>query len=141
MVSTTNSAYVYADVFGYNHTPTEFTVAWWWKVIDWGYGTGPFGLVTSNGNYMDSTLGVHDGAVYVNFAGGNTRVSRGFTGGGTGKWTHFAITFKPGSYTSYINGVSQGTATTNASLTLDPWRYLYLGAGCAGGCLRDGDIY
>jgi hypothetical protein len=141
MVNTTNSAYVYADVFGYNHTPTEFTVAWWWKVIDWGYGIGPFGLVTSNGNYMDSTLGVHDGAVYVNFAGGNTRVSRGFTGGGTGKWTHFAITFKPGSYTSYINGVSQGTATTDASLTLDPWRYLYLGAGCAGGCLRDGNIY
>ena len=141
MVSPTNSAYVYADVFGYNYTPTEFTVAWWWKVMDWGYGTGPFGLVTSNGNYMDSTLGVHDGAVYVNFAGGNTRVSRGFTGGGTGKWTHFAITFKPGSYTSYINGVSQGTATTDASLTLDPWRYLYLGAGCAGGCLRDGNIY
>jgi hypothetical protein len=141
MVNTTNAAYVYADIFGYNHTPTEFTVAWWWKVIDWGYGTGPFGLVTSNGNYMDSTLGVHDGAVYVNFAGGNTRVSRGFTGGGTGTWTHFALTFKPGSYTSYINGVSQGTATTDASLTLDPWRYVYLGAGCAGGCLRDGDIY
>ena len=141
MVNTTNAAYIYADVFGSNYTPTEFTVAWWWKVVDWGYGTGPFGLVTSNGNYMDSTLGVHDGAVYVNFTGGNTRVSRGFTGGGTGKWTHFAITFKPGSYTSYINGVSQGTATTDASLTLDPWRYLYLGAGCAGGCLRDGNIY
>ena len=141
MVNTTNAAYIYADIFGCNHTPTEFTVAWWWKVMDWGYGTGPFGLVTSNGNYMDSTLGVHDGAVYVNFAGGNTRVSRGFTGGGTGKWTHFAITFKPGSYTSYINGANQGTASTDASLTLDPWRYLYLGAGCAGGCLRDGDIY
>lgn len=27
MVSPTNAAYVYADVFGYNHTPTEFTVA------------------------------------------------------------------------------------------------------------------
>lgn len=140
-VTTTNSAFVYADVFGYNHTPTEFTVAWWWKVMDWGYGTGPFGLVIGNGDYMDSTLGVHDGSVYVNFAGGNTRVPRGFTGGGTGKWTHFAITFKPGSYTSYINGVSQGTSATDASLTLDPWRYIYLGAGCAGGVLRDGDIY
>lgn len=53
--------------------------------MSWGNGTGPFGLVISNGNYMDSTLGVHDGAVYVNFAGGSTRVSRRFTGGGTGK--------------------------------------------------------
>lgn len=140
-VSATNSAFVYADVFGYNYTPTEFTVAWWWKVVDWGNGVGPFGLVTRSGSYLDSTLGVHNGAIYVNFTGGDTRVSRVFMGGGTNKWTHFAITFAPGSYTSYINGISQGTATTDASLTLDPWRYIYLGAGGAGGVIRDGDIY
>jgi hypothetical protein len=110
MVSDTNAAYAYADVFGYNHTPTEFTVAWWWKVIDWGYGTGPFGLVIGNGDYMNSTLGVHDGVIYVNFAGGDTRVGRSFTECGTGAWKHFALTFKPGSYTTYVDGVKQGTS-------------------------------
>jgi hypothetical protein len=108
--SPTNSCYMFADVWGYNYTPEEFTVAWWWKVEDWGYGTGPFGLVIGNGDYMNSTLGVHDGVIYLNFAGGNTRVGRSFTECGTGAWRHFALTFKPGSYTTYVDGVKQGTS-------------------------------
>ena len=142
-VSSTNASYIYADVFGYNFIPDEFTLAFWWKPIAWGYGNGPFGLVVGATDYLNSTVGVHDGSAKVNFADGstNTKTACGFTGCGTGQWSHFVITGKPGEVKSYINGVRKTAVDIGEDLSLDPWRYLYLGACSAGGVLRDGDIY
>jgi hypothetical protein len=142
-VNSTNASYIYSDVFGYNFTPDAFTIAFWWKPISWGHGNGPFGLVTGVTDYLNSTIGVHDGSAKVNFADGttNTKTACSISACGTGSWVHYVITGKPGEVKSYINGERKTNAAIGEGLSLDPWRYLYLGACSAGGVLRDGDIY
>lgn len=136
-----NASYLLADVFGYPYTPTEFSLSWWWKPIDWGYGTGPFGLVIGSTDYQNSTLGVHDSYARINFTDGTSQKSFNFTQCPLNEWSHFVITYKPGEAVSYINGNQQTKHTPDTTLTLDSWRYLYLGACSAGGVVRDGDIY
>ena len=139
--SPSNSSYIVGDL-GYEFTPQEFTVAFWWKPIDWGYGAGPIAIARSISDYLGGTLHSHDSAIFINFNDGETYTRKGlyFTGCPLNEWSHFAVTYKRGTMTTYINGVQKEQAAIS-TLELDPWRYIFLGAAGAGGVIRDGDIY
>lgn len=134
-----NSSYIETQVFKESFTPDEFTISIWWKPVNWGSGIGPLGLVSTKGNYQQSTFSVYDGTTKVNFTNGEKRLYT-VTKCPLGQWSHFVVAYKPGEVSYYLNG-TKTFSEIDPSATLQPWRFIHLGAECAGGVLRDGDIY
>lgn len=137
-----NASYLRGDL-GANLTPTALTVSMWAKLNTWGKQTS--GLLSLNissaaQEYTASTIAQRDSHFDFNAAGSLTQYRMPVSGFIIpGEWHHYAIVWDGTKIYGYRDG-EEAITPVSASMTSDPFRYIFLGLDRAGGATRDADV-
>lgn len=135
------SSYIKSDI-GYSLTPTAFTISFAAKVNAWGVQTSGLMSLSTNAStptdYTACLLAQYDSKFQLNATGGDTNVSLSTNLIKVGEWHHYALRWDGSSWTGFRDG--NDIQSLAASITPDPFRYIYLGLNAAGGAYRDADV-